>query len=39
MLADWFGFIHIFRSNNYIDCSNPFLSLNFSLNAVDKYII
>ena len=39
MLADWFGLIHIFRSNNYINCNNPFLSLNFSSNAVDNYII
>jgi len=39
MLAVWFGLIHIFRSNNCINCNNPLLSLNFSSYAVDKYII
>lgn len=39
MLADWFGLIHVFRSNNYINCNNPFLSPNFSSNALDNYIV
>lgn len=39
MLAVWFGLIHIFRSNNYINCNNPLFSFNFSSYAVDKYII
>jgi len=39
VLADWFGLIHIFRSSNYMNCNTPFLSLNFSSNAVDKYIV